>query len=330
MSYHLRFKTTFFLTRTSRNQTGWNNHFDYVSPEDLLKWIETKKSFYLIDTLKDDHFQKAHLPGASNACVFEVTFLDQMKSITDDKNAAIVFYGSSDRSMDALTAAEKLHREGYQQIKNLKGGIESWRSLGYPLEGDSLDTAGDPETKLVLDDGKYHIDTDQSMIEWAGRNPNTKHFGTVSISSGQVNIENNNITGVIDIDINSIENFSLKGDELQPVLISHLNSDDFFFVKYFPTATLVINGGGLVEDPHLSSPNYEINSTLELRGVNADLSFSTTITKTDDDGLSAEAHFDIDRTRWNVIYGSTKFFEHLGMHMVFDLISFQVKIVAKK
>jgi len=28
--------------------------------------------------------------------------------------------------------------------------------------------------------------------------------------------------------------------------------------------------------------------------------------------------------------GSTKFFEHLGMHMVFDLISFQVKIIAKK
>ena len=31
-----------------------------------------------------------------------------------------------------------------------------------------------------------------------------------------------------------------------------------------------------------------------------------------------------------VIYGSTRFFEHIGMHLVFDLISFQVKIVAKK
>ena len=196
---------------------------DYVASEELLKWRETKKSFYLIDTLKDDHFQKAHVPGASNACVFEVTFLDQVKSITDDKNAAIVVYGSSDRSMDALTAVEKLHREGYQQITILKGGIESWRSLGYPLEGDSLDLSEDPGTKLVLDDGTYHIDTDQSTIEWAGRNPNTKHFGTIGISNGQVSI--------IEINMNSIENFSLKGDELQPVLISHLNSDDFFFVK---------------------------------------------------------------------------------------------------
>ena len=77
----------------------------------------------------------------------------------------------------------------------------------------------------------YHIDTDQSTIEWAGRNPNTKHFGTIGISNGQVSISNNNITGVIEINMNSIENFSLKGDELQPVLISHLNSDDFFFTK---------------------------------------------------------------------------------------------------
>ena len=54
------------------------------------------------------------------------------------------------------------------------------------------------------------------------------------------------------------------------------------------------------------------------------------ITNTDDHGLIAEAHFDIDRTRWNVIYGSTRFFEHIGMHLVFDLISFQVKLVAKQ
>ena len=97
--------------------------------------------------------------------------------------------------------------------------------------GDSLDLSEDPGTKLVLDDGTYHIDTDQSTIEWAGRNPNTKHFGTIGISNGQVSISNNNITGVIEINMNSIENFSLKGDELQPVLISHLNSDDFFFTK---------------------------------------------------------------------------------------------------
>ena len=303
--------------------------FDYVTPKELSTWIEKKKSFFLIHTLTGIHFQKVHLPGAQNACVFEVTFLDQMHSITADKNAEIVLYGSSERSMDALTAAEKLKLDGYQRIMILKGGIESWRALGYPLDGESADIVTDPEVRLLLPEGQYRIDTDQSIIEWFGRNPNTKHFGTVRISDGQILIQKGNMTGAVEIDMDSIENISLEGDELQPVLLSHLKSDDFFLVKAFPTAKFTINSGQLAEEPHLSSPNYEVKGTLHLRGVKADLSFATTIASTDDGGLIAEAHFDIDRTRWNVIYGSTRFFENLGMHLVYDLISFQMEIVTR-
>ncbi|MBW2517351.1 MAG: YceI family protein [Deltaproteobacteria bacterium] len=307
---------------------GTEIQFEHVTPEELSAWMEGKKSFFLIHTLTGIHFQKVHLPGARNACVFEVTFLDQMHSIAADRNAQIVLYGSSERSMDALTAAEKLTLDGYQRILILKGGIESWRALGYPLEGESAKIALDPETRLLLPEGEYQIDPDQSMIEWFGRNPNTRHFGTVRISAGQIQIENGKMTGAVEIDMDSIENINLEGDELQPVLVSHLKSDDFFLVKAFPRATFTINSGQLAEEPHLSLPNYEINGTLELRGVTADLSFTTTIAGTDDGGLIAEAHFDIDRTRWNVIYGSTRFFENLGMHLVFDLISFQLKIAA--
>ena len=306
------------------------NKFEYVTPEELMQWMQSKKPFFLIQTLTNHHFQKVHLPGAQNACVFEVTFLEQIHSITDDKTALMVLYGSSERSMDALTAAEKLQPEGYQQILILKGGIESWRALGYPLEGEFVDIADDPETRLRIQDGKYRVDTDQSIIEWVGRNPNTKHFGTVRISDGQIHIEDKKITGVAEIDMNSIENMSLKGDELQPVLVSHLKSDDFFLVKVFPTAKIIINGGKLAKEPYLSSPNYEVDGTLDVRGIQADISFPATIANNDDNELVAEAHFDIDRTRWDVIYGSTRFFENLGMHLVFDLISFQVKIVAKK
>mgnify|MGYP001828236897 FL=1 len=202
--------------------------------------------------------------------------------------------------------------------------------MGYPLEGEAAEFAPDPETRLLLPEGEYQIDTDQSIVEWFGRNPNTKHFGTVRISEGQIQIEKGNMTGVVEIDMDSIENINLEGDELQPVLVSHLKSDDFFLVKAFPKAKFSINSGKLAEEPHLSSPNYEVSGTLELRGVKADLAFASTLAPTDDNGLVAEAHFDIDRTRWNVIYGSTRFFENLGLHLVFDLISFQMRIVAKR
>jgi polyisoprenoid-binding protein YceI/rhodanese-related sulfurtransferase len=304
--------------------------FDYATPEELRAWVEEQKHFFLVHILTNNHYQKLHLPGAQIACVFEVTFLDQINSITDDKNSTIVLYGSSERSMDALVAAEKLQSDGYQQIKILKGGIESWRALGYPVEGESAENALDPETHLFLPEGEYQIDTDQSIVEWFGRNPNTKHFGTIRISKGKIQIENGNMTGVVEIDMDSIENINLEGDELQPVLVSHLKSDDFFLVKAFPKANFIINSGKLAEEPHLSSPNYKVSGSLELRGVKADLTFASTIAPVDHNGMVAEAHFDIDRTRWNIIYGSTRFFENLGMHLVFDLISFQLKIVAIK
>ena len=294
---------------------------------ELMERIKNKESLLLIDTLTGSHFEKVHLPGARSACVFEVNFLEQVKAIAESRKAEIVLYGSSARSRDALTAAEKLLREGYENISVLTGGLEAWRARGFELQGDQPDMA-DPETVLRLDDGKYNVDIDQSVIEWSGRNPNNKHFGTVGIKKGQVEVKNGLFTGVLDIDMDSIDNINLKGDELHPVLTSHLKSDDFFFVKIFPTATLTITEGRAYKTPFLSSPNYDFKATLELRGVKADLAFQATVTKTEDGGLAAESHFDIDRTRWKVIYGSARFFENLGMHLVFDLISFQVKIVA--
>ena len=303
-----------------------NKKYKSLEPDELMERITNKESFILIDTLTGSHFEKVHLPGARSACVFEVTFPEQIEAIAESKRAEIVLYGSSGRSRDALTAAEKLQREGYENISVLNGGIEAWRARKFELQGDQPDMA-DPETVLRLDDGKYSVDTDQSVIEWCGRNPNNKHFGTVGIKRGEIEVNRSILKGVFDIDMDSIDNINLKGDELHPVLTSHLKSDDFFFVKIFPSAVLTITEGIPVKTPFLSVPNYELKATLELRGVKADLSFQATVTKAEGGGLAAEAHFDIDRTRWGAVYGSARFFENLGMHLVFDLISFQVKIV---
>ena len=105
-------------------------------------------------------------------------------------------------------------------------------------------------------------------------------------------------------------------------------SDDFFHVEKFPRATFTINQGTPEPEAYVSYPNYKIQGTLELRGMKAEQSFTATVAITADNLLSLEAHFDIDRTRWNVIYGSARYFEHLGMHLVFGPISIQMRILA--
>ena len=304
-----------------------SKHVSSLTPGELHRWMEEKKAMVLIHTLGADHYQRVHLPTSKNACVFEVTFIDQIKAITDDKAAEIVLYGSSDRSMDAQVASQKLYQEGYRRIHVLAGGLDGWRAAGYPLEGEAASTPDDPQTMLSIEEGTYPVDTGLSTIQWTGRNPNTTHFGNIEIAEGQLDVVGGKISGTVTIDMNSITNINLDGDELQPVLIDHLKSDDFFLTRLFPSATFRIMDGAPAREPYLTSPNYRFKGLLELRGVNAELEFAATITASADQGLVAEAHFDIDRTQWNIIYGSTRFFEHLGMHVVFDLISVQVRIV---
>lgn len=301
-----------------------------IAAGDLNTRLAEQPETVLIDLLSHEHFAARHIPGARNACVFQISFLDDMAALVPDKQVQIVVYGASLKTRDVLIALEKLNRAGYENVTYLEGGLEEWRRAGYDLEGDAPNREDDPQTKIRLADGRYTVDVDASLVEWAGRNPNIRHLGTVDIAKGVLNIQDSTITGTVEIDMNSIHNVNLEGNELQPVLEAHLRSDDFFFSKMFPKAIFIIKEAKLIEPGWLTSPNYHVKGELNLRGVSADLEFDAIASIIDDGSLIVEAHFDMDRTRWNVIYGSTRFFEHLGMHKVFDSISFQIRIVSTR
>lgn len=299
----------------------------HIQPEELQQMLESGSPLYLVDTLPADHFNKIHLSGARNACVFEVNFPEQLSDITTDLHSEVVFYGSSVNSRDADTAAEKSQRLGYTNLAVLVGGIAAWKSAGYAIEGQSPADAGDTQTMLTLADGRYTAVSDACTINWFGRNRSSTHHGTVQLLEGELVVERNEITGRLEVDMDSIKNLNLAGDELQPVLEAHLKSDDFFFVELFPRATFTLKQGSMVPYPYLTSANYAMAGELTLRGVKADLNFAATVIQEEQDMLHLEAHFDLDRTRWNIIYGSTRFFEHLGMHQVFDDISLQLRLL---
>jgi rhodanese-related sulfurtransferase len=306
-----------------------NSKFDQniIAASDLKKIMAKKPETVLIDLLPPEHFANRHIPGAQNACVFQVSFLDDLAIAAPDKQVPIIVYGASQRSQDATMALEKLDRAGYANASFLTGGLEAWCGAGYDLEGEATDQKDDPQTTVTLPDGQYTVDADASQVEWAGRNPNTRHIGTVDIAKGVVDIKDRTITGNVEIDMNTIHNINLKGDELQSVLEAHLRSDDFFFTKMFPKAVFTVKKANSIEPAWLTAPNYHVNGELNLRGVSTELEFDATVTPLEDGAFVLEAHFDIDRTRWHVIYGSTRFFEHLGMHKVFDLLSFQIRMV---
>lgn len=302
----------------------------HIQPIELKELLESGRRLNLVDTLPADQYKKNHLPGAANACVFEVTFPEQLAAVTSDLHTTLVLYGSSNHSRDAETAAEKCERLGYTDLAVLVGGLTAWKSAGFPLEGDSPGDADDPQTMLTLTDGRYKAACDSSTITWFGRNRNSTHHGTVQLLDGELTVEKNALRGRFEVDMLSIKNLNLAGDELQPVLEAHLKSDDFFFVDKFPTAVFTLKQGSMVPYPYLTSANSAMEGELSLRGVKNDLNFSATVSQDELERIYIEAHFDLDRTRWDIIYGSTRFFEHLGMHQVFDDISLHLRILFDK
>jgi rhodanese-related sulfurtransferase/polyisoprenoid-binding protein YceI len=268
--------------------------FAKITPEELHDKIGRKTGVIIIDTLPKELFEKRHLPGAQNACVFQVVFPSEVEAIVPDRDREVVLYGSSRVSHDSVTAAEKLVRLGYSKVFVLTGGLAVWKRAGYPLAGNDPDSL-DGDDRFRLDDRSYTVEIERSIIEWTGRNPNTTHYGTLRLLKGDITIRQGKLNGTFEIDMLSLKNLSLEGNEWQPVLIAHLKSDDFFFAEKFPRARFTIDSARKIGES-LTAPNFEVEGTLELRGVRNGMKFLATTGNLPDGGITAEAHFDFDRT----------------------------------
>jgi len=66
---------------------------------------------------------------------------------------------------------------------------------------------------------------------------------------------------------------------------------------------------------------------MRVRDVDVPIEFDAVSGVSVDGVLAAQATLEIDRTLWGVLYGSGSFFSKLGMHLVNDLVSIDLKVV---
>jgi rhodanese-related sulfurtransferase/polyisoprenoid-binding protein YceI len=297
-----------------------------INCKELYQWITEEKDFAIIDVLPPEYYGSRHLPKAVNACVYEMTFLDQVREIIRDKKRFILVYDSSDRSMASSRAAEKLRAEGFKNVFELTGGIEEWEGSGYPVDV----LCPDMEEESVIPDGVHPIECEKSGLEWAGRNICKKHWGAIDISGGEIVVKDGVVTGgSVIIDMRSIRDCDLADQDLNRLLIRHLMSDDFFDVEHFPTAGFEILYSEFDRGATPGSPNYLLKGALTIRGTAKEVTVPAMIAQGEGGTIQAQACFSIDRTEWNITYGSGKLFEKLGMHLVNDTISLELYVTAR-
>jgi len=130
------------------------------------------------------------------------------------------------------------------------------------------------------------------------------------------------------MDMNSIVNVDLTDAALNAKLTGHLKSDDFFGTAKFPVSKFEITKVDALNDPNKPGMNSTITGNLTIKDITKSISFPAEI-RIENGVLNAKADFDIDRTEWNVKYGSGKFFENLGDKMISDNFNLKLSLTAK-
>ena len=155
---------------------------------------------------------------------------------------------------------------------------------------------------------KKDIKLDESKIEWKGYKVTGSHEGLISISSGHLNFEKGVLTsGSFEIDMSSILVTDLEG-ESKGKLEGHLKSEDFFGIEKYPTAFLKFSN---VKSTGKNS--YEVTGDITIKGKTETISFDVSVY-----GSKATASLKIDRTKFDVRYGSSSFFDGLKDKVIYD------------
>ena len=155
---------------------------------------------------------------------------------------------------------------------------------------------------------KKEIKIENSSVVWKGYKVTGAHQGTMAIESGHLRFsEDVLVGGECIIDMASIANTDLEG-EYKGKLEGHLKSNDFFGVEDFPTATLIFK-----EVKASGKNSYEVLADLTIKGKTNPVTLDVSVY-----GNKANASMKIDRTKFDVRYGSTSFFDGLKDKAIYD------------
>jgi polyisoprenoid-binding protein YceI len=199
------------------------------------------------------------------------------------------------------------------------GGLV-WFSM-KPKSGENINpplVSGESKETLA-GSGTFMLDTASSGLVWEGKKTLLVGYvdsGTLNLKDGKLMLSNGQISGgEFNIDMNSMATSKTGKNSGETFLTKHLKSADFFDVEKFPISkfeiTAVSKSAG--DDAYL----YDVQGKLTIKGVTQPISFPAKI-YSDGKNLIATGSVELDRTKWEIKYGSGSFFQNLGDNVIDD------------
>lgn len=168
------------------------------------------------------------------------------------------------------------------------------------------------------------VNTDASRLMWTGSKLTSSHQGEINLKSGALEIKDGKLVGgTFVIDMTSITCTDLKPQEGGDKLVKHLKAEDFFGVDKHPESQLRITKAVSV-----NKDDYKIIADLTIKEITHSITFSATV-RIDNDGFLAKSIIKFDRTKWDIKYKSSSFFD-VGDKMILDEIELKLFLLSEK
>ncbi len=169
------------------------------------------------------------------------------------------------------------------------------------------------------------VDIAKSVITWKGYKVTGEHAGILKVKNGILDFTDGSLTGgSFDIDMASLEVTDLKAGQGKEKLEGHLKSADFFGTEKYPTAKFVITK----VTSRGKTGEYKITGNLTIKETTKEIKFNAMVTEAN--GVkTAKADITLDRSEFDVRYGSGSFFDNLGDKTIYDEFDLSVNLVVK-
>lgn len=163
----------------------------------------------------------------------------------------------------------------------------------------------------------YKADVKKTEIMWNGKKVTGEHDGFIKLKSGNLQLKDGNIVkGTFIIDMTTITNTDIENPETNKKLVGHLKSDDFFGVEKFPAAKLEI-----IKAKPFENYQAEVEGNITIKEKTQPIKFVVKQAN-----KSYVATLVIDRSKFDVRYGSGSFFDNLGDKLIYDDFTVNVRL----
>jgi len=173
---------------------------------------------------------------------------------------------------------------------------------------------------------RYKVDANASTVTWHATKVTGEHMGTVNVANGYLSVTDGNLVAAnIIADMGSIACTDLEG-EWADKLVGHLNSDDFFNVSEHKTSSFTLRNIEALAEAK-GDATHTVTGDFTIRGITKSVTFAATV---NDNGgkLSIAGTVELDRSQFDVKYGSGSFFDNLGDNLIHDNFTVGFNLVA--